>query len=64
VLKMMLSKSYVSVEQQLFIVKSELCYSRDQRRQIALRDFILECLCKAKEPIAISNLIESTKSNF
>lgn len=64
VLKMILSKSYVVVERQLFIAKSELCYSREQRRLIAIRDFVLKCLSKAKEPVAISTLIEATKSNF
>lgn len=64
VLKMLLSKSYVAVDSQLFIAKSELCYSRDKTRQIAIRDFVLDCLCKAKEPVPISTLIEATKSNF
>lgn len=63
-LLMLLLKSYVLVDKNIFISKSELCYTKVDKRAIALRDFIVDSLVKSKEPVSIKVLIEKTKSNF
>ena len=62
VMAMAQKRSYVMADSQVFIAKSELCFS--DRRLAALRDFLVLTLVRANEPIAISSLIEQTKSNM
>lgn len=63
-LNQILKKSYALQEQHCFVAKSELCYGREAKRQIALRDFVIECLAKAREPVPLCTLLEATKTTF
>lgn len=63
-MQMLVNKSYVMAEEQLFIAKSQLCFSADEQRMIQLRDFLVEQLSKSKQPVAIQQLIHATQTPF